>query len=200
MSTPYVGEIRLFSFQRIPTGWFACDGSLKAISNYDALFALIGTTYGGDGVNTFAVPDLRGATPIHQGSGSGLSTRIIGQTGGTETVNLLTAQIPQHSHAPVATSNSASTNTPGTSVVPGALTSGDTMYATDLTGNSQFTLSPTNAISMQGGNLPHDNRGRVLLHRMVWRLSVAQLIQANCSAPNGATAQSGEHYDHTFCR
>lgn len=75
MTTPYVGEIRLFAFSRIPSGWFACDGSLKPISEYEVLFVLLGTTYGGDGVTTFAVPDLRGQVPLHMGTGPGLSNR-----------------------------------------------------------------------------------------------------------------------------
>jgi microcystin-dependent protein len=72
MTTPYVGEIRLFGFPRIPTGWMACDGSLQSIANYQVLYTLLGTTYGGDGVTTFGLPDLRGQVPLHQGTGLGL--------------------------------------------------------------------------------------------------------------------------------
>ena len=91
MSTPYIGEIRMFGFgtRGAPNGWQACDGSLLPISEFDALFALIGTTYGGDGQTTFAVPDLRGRLPVHQGTGPGLSTYVIGQRAGTETVTVL---------------------------------------------------------------------------------------------------------------
>ena len=114
MTTPYVGEIRLFGFSRVPTGWFACDGSLQSIAEYQTLYTLLGTTYGGDGISTFAVPDLRGAVPVHQGTGPGLSPRPLGLFGGTESVTLSTDQIPAHQHTPNATSNSASTvNTPG---------------------------------------------------------------------------------------
>ena len=96
MSEPYVGEIRMFGFgsRGAPNGWQACDGSLLAIANYDVLFALIGTTYGGDGQQTFAVPDLRGRLPIHQGQGPGLSNYVIGQSAGTETVSVLPTQMP----------------------------------------------------------------------------------------------------------
>ena len=100
MSTPYIGEIRMFGFgtRGAPNGWQGCDGSLLPISEYDALFALIGTTYGGDGQVTFGVPDLRGRLPIHQGTGPGLSTYVIGQKAGTETVTVLPTQMPAHTH------------------------------------------------------------------------------------------------------
>ncbi len=156
MSTPFVGEIRLFGFQRIPTGWFACDGSLKPIAQYDVLFNLLGTTYGGDGVNTFAVPDLRGQVPLHQGTGLGLTPRVIGQAGGTEQVTLLSAQMPVHNHILTATNTAANASTPGPTVLPGALPSTDTMYGTDLSGSTTVTLAG-NAIGMQGSNQPHDN-------------------------------------------
>ena len=106
MAEPYLGEIRMFAFgtRGAPIGWQACDGSLLPISQNDALFALIGTTYGGDGQTTFAVPDLRGRVPVHQGTGPGLSTYVIGQRAGTETVTVLSTQMPAHTHTLVATS------------------------------------------------------------------------------------------------
>lgn len=156
MSTPFLGEIRLFSFPRIPVGWAACDGSLLPISNYDALYALLGTTFGGDGVNTFAVPDLRGRVPMHQGTGNGLSPRVIGQLDGTEGVTLIANQLASHTHTANVTKNNGSANAPGPSLLPGALTTTDTMYATDLTGAYTFTQAAS-AISVQGGSQPHDN-------------------------------------------
>lgn len=156
MSTPYVGEIRLFAFSRTPTGWLACDGSLQPISEYEVLFTLLGTTFGGDGVNTFSVPDLRGRIPLHQGTGPGLSPRVMGERDGTETVALISSQMPAHTHTANATKNSASATAPGPTVVPGALTTTDTMYATDLTGATTFTLA-ANAVSIQGGSVPHEN-------------------------------------------
>ena len=157
MSQPYIGEIRMFAFgtRGAPNGWQACDGSLLPISQYDALFALIGTTYGGDGQTTFAVPDLRGRIPIHQGTGPGLSNYVIGQMAGTETVTLLSTQMPAHTHTAVATTAAATTGTPGTGVLLGAV-SGQTMYATDITGATAFTLSPQ-ATGPAGGSQPHDN-------------------------------------------
>lgn len=154
MSTPYIGEIRIFGFQRVPAGWMSCDGSLLAISQYDVLFNLLGTTYGGDGQNTFALPDLRGQLPLHNGSGPGLTPRIQGEGGGSETVTLLPTQIPQHSHAFSATSLTATGTLPSTTVELGAA-SGDTLYATDL-GVATLSLAPGSTTS-SGGSQPHDN-------------------------------------------
>jgi microcystin-dependent protein len=98
MSNPYVGEIRLFAGNFAPQGWNFCDGSLLAISQNTALFALLGTTYGGNGQTTFALPDLRGRVPVHQGTGGGL-TGVMGQSGGTETVTLAATRLPGHTHA-----------------------------------------------------------------------------------------------------
>jgi microcystin-dependent protein len=95
---PYIGEIRLFAGNFAPAGWAFCDGSLLPISENETLFNLIGTIYGGDGQATFAVPDLRGRVPVGQGQGPSLSNRIIGETGGQETVTLTTANMPSHSH------------------------------------------------------------------------------------------------------
>src|SRR5881394_307932 len=99
MSNPYIGEIRMFGGNFAPNGWAFCDGSLIAISENDALFNLIGTTYGGDGQNTFALPDLRGRIPVHQGQGPGISQNYtIGEVAGVENVTLTTQQIPSHNH------------------------------------------------------------------------------------------------------
>ena len=153
MSTPYIGEIRLFGFSRVPNGWQACDGSLLPIAQYDVLFALVGTTYGGDGQTTFAVPDLRGRVPLHQGQGTGLTQRIMGEVAGVENVTLLPAQMPAHTHGLVATTLAANATTPGNAVELGSL-SGDTMYATDLAVNS-ITTNPSTTGT--GGTQPHDN-------------------------------------------
>ena len=155
MSTPYIGEIRMFGFGRTPNGWQACDGSLLAISQYDALFALIGTTYGGDGQTTFAVPDLRGRLPIHQGQSSGLDNYVLGERQGAESVTLLAPQMPLHTHTAVATTAAASSLTPGPSFLPGAV-SGDTFYATDITGATPVAMS-AQSTSLAGGSQPHEN-------------------------------------------
>ncbi len=150
MSNPYVGEIRMFGFNFAPVGWQACDGSLLAIAEYDTLFALIGTTYGGDGQNTFGVPDLRGRVPLHQGSGPGLSTYVIGQTGGTETVTLAANQI-DHTHALPVSSAAATSPSPALGVM--AADSLDPVYSA---GAPDVEMHPT-SVGVAGGNQPHEN-------------------------------------------
>ncbi|RBC45205.1 phage tail protein, partial [Xanthomonas oryzae pv. oryzae] len=103
MGTPFIGEIRMFGFGRTPQGWQACDGSLLQISEYEPLYVLLGTAYGGNGTSTFAVPDLRGRLPIHQGQGPGLSNYPLAQRAGTETVTLTELQMPAHTHTAQAT-------------------------------------------------------------------------------------------------
>src|SRR6187431_1092834 len=103
MAQPYVGEIRMFAGNFAPAGWMFCEGQLLPISENETLFQLIGTTYGGDGQSTFALPDLRGRLPIHQGT-----SFVMAETGGVETVTLTVNQIPQHSHTLLASSAIAS--------------------------------------------------------------------------------------------
>ena len=157
MSQPFVGEIRMFAFgnRGAPNGWQACNGSLLSIAEYEPLFTLIGTTYGGDGQSTFAVPDLRGRLPIHQGQGPGLSNYVIGQVSGTETVTLTTTQMPAHTHTVLATTAAATTGNITTAIIPGAV-SGETMYATDTTGGAAFTVAPA-SVTPAGGSQPHEN-------------------------------------------
>ena len=151
----YVGQIMLFAFAYPPEGWAVCNGQLLSIAEYDTLYSLIGTTYGGDGQSTFAVPDLRGRLPIHQGTGPGLSNRIIGERAGSETVTLTPSQMPAHTHAVVATSAIANSGAPGPTVLPGAVTN-QTQYVTDLTGAVPFSMS-SQAVSIAGGGQPHEN-------------------------------------------
>lgn len=107
MGTPYVGEVRLFAGNFAPLGWAICDGRLIPISENETLFNLIGTTYGGDGLSTFALPDLQGRVPLHMGQGPGLTPRVIGQQGGVEQVALSAAQMPAHAHTPYGSSAAA---------------------------------------------------------------------------------------------
>ena len=99
MAQPFIGEIRMWGGTFAPLGWIFCDGSLQPISQYDTLYALIGTTYGGDGQSTFGLPDLRGRLPIHMGQGSSLSSFRLGQTGGNANTTITQANLPSHSHA-----------------------------------------------------------------------------------------------------
>lgn len=152
MANPYVGEIRLFAGNFAPNGWALCQGQLMAIAENIVLFQLIGTTYGGDGQNTFALPDLSGRVPVHQGQGPGLSPRVIGEKGGTETVTLTAAQMPAHSHTLVASSAAAQA---------AAGPSGSVLAATSV--NLYDTNPPTTAmagaaIGPAGGSQPHENR------------------------------------------
>src|SRR6478752_7772156 len=112
MSQPFVGEIRMFGGNFAPAGWAFCNGQVLPISENDVLFNLIGTTYGGDGQETFALPNLQSRVPIHMGQGPGLSSYTIGEMGGTETVTLTTNQIPAHNHVPAANNGTGTSTNP----------------------------------------------------------------------------------------
>ena len=146
MAQPYVGEIRMFAGNFAPAGWMFCEGQLLPISEYETLFNLIGTTYGGDGQSTFALPDLRGRVPMHFGGGFTLA-----ETGGVETVTLTVSQIPSHTHALLATSSLATQQNVSPNVLAEA-----TLF------NPYINVAPTspmapNAVSPVGGSQPHDN-------------------------------------------
>ena len=155
MSNPFLGEIRMFAGNFAPRGWAFCSGQILAISQNDALFALLGTTYGGDGQVTFALPDFRGRIPIEQGQGPGLSPRTLGEQGGTETVTLISTQMPAHSHTLSVTSAAATAVTPGNTLLPGAI-SGDTFYVNNIAGNTMAPLSAA-MLGPSGGSQPHLN-------------------------------------------
>ncbi len=158
MVQPYVGEIRLFGGSFNPAGWKFCDGSLLPISEYDTLFNLIGTTYGGDGQSTFALPNLCGRLPLHMGTQAGITYQI-GEAAGVETVTLSTQQIPSHSHVPVASSAAGTlakpTNATYLSVTgPSGVQVGT--YQPYLAGGNQVQLS-NSSIQIAGGSQPHEN-------------------------------------------
>lgn len=151
MSDPYLGEIRVFGFSFAPLNWAFCHGQLVPIAENPALFMVIGTTYGGDGVNTFALPDTRGRIPIHQGQGLGLSSYVIGQSFGAESVTLTTPQLPSHGHTLLASVSGARTTTPTNNV----LGSGEAdIYNRDTTATLAASSS---AVAMSGGGQPHAN-------------------------------------------
>jgi microcystin-dependent protein len=157
MTQPFIGEIRWLPFSRTPTGWLPCDGSLTSIGQFDTLYSLIGTAYGGDGVSTFATPDLRGRVPIHQGTGQGLTPRVIGQSSGAETITLQSNQTG-HGHVLVATSNAATTTTPNadTPLSLAQVAAGDTLYCSGATTTLSATLG-SSSVSMIGVGTPHEN-------------------------------------------
>jgi microcystin-dependent protein len=148
MAQPYVGEIRMFAGNFAPAGWMFCEGQLLPISEYETLFNLIGTTYGGDGQSTFALPDLRGRIPIHFGNGFTLA-----ETGGAETITLTVSQIPAHSHAFLATSNTTASTSPTSNLGGVSNVFGVFPYGTDA---PRLNLAPS-SISPVGGSQPHDN-------------------------------------------
>ena len=150
MSNPYLGEIRMFAGSFAPAGWHMCDGALMPISENDTLFALIGTTYGGDGEETFALPNLQSRVPIHQGTGAG-STNIIGETGGVESVTLTVQQIPNHTHAMLGSTNTSTSPNPTSNVI-GKSTQVD-MFINAVPGDALAA----NAVTPVGGSQPHEN-------------------------------------------
>ena len=147
MSDPYIGEIRMFAGTFAPVGWAMCSGQTLAISENEALFNLIGTTYGGDGQTTFGLPDLQGRFPLHTGGAYPL-----GQQLGVETVTLTTQQIPPHNHLMIANSNNASTANAQGNVL--AQTPSYTPYIGGMQGNAPMS---NNAVTNDGGSQPHDN-------------------------------------------
>ena len=152
MMQPMVGEIRMFAGNFAPAGWAFCAGQPLPISENEVLFQLIGTTYGGDGEETFNLPDLRSRVPIHQGTGPDGTTYILGETGGVEEVTLTTQQIPVHNHALIATTQLGSVANPGGNILaqtPGAITP----YA-EL--DPEVNLN-NNAVGPVGGSQPHTN-------------------------------------------
>ena len=146
MAQPYVGEIRMFAGNFAPAGWMFCEGQLLPISENDTLFQLIGTTYGGDGQSTFALPDLRGRIPIHQGNGF-----ILAETGGTEEITLTVNQIPAHSHPLVASMAVANDQSPSLNIL--AQTGTFDGYQSSAPGAA---MAPQ-AIGSEGGSQPHTN-------------------------------------------
>jgi microcystin-dependent protein len=150
MSSPYIGEIRMFAGSFAPAGWAFCDGQQLPISENDALFTLIGTTYGGDGESTFMLPDLRGRAPMHQGTGSGLGTYVIGELAGVESVTLTTQQIPAHNHAWQASTGQGTSNTPANNV-----TASPPVMKLYRLGTPGDPMSPI--IQPAGGQQPHEN-------------------------------------------
>jgi microcystin-dependent protein len=156
MAQPYVGEIRMFAGNFAPVGWMFCEGQQLAISENETLYQLIGTTYGGDGQSTFHLPDMRGRVPMHQGTGPGLSGHGLGEALGVETVTLTVSQIPQHRHAPVATTNRASAAYTGKTGVL-ASTGGVKVYGLAGGGTSPMRQDGASLSSVAGGSQPHTN-------------------------------------------
>jgi microcystin-dependent protein len=148
MAQPYVGEIRMFAGNFAPAGWMFCEGQLLPISENETLFQLIGTTFGGDGEETFQLPDLQSRTPLHQGSGF-----VLAETGGAEEVTLNTSQIPIHTHPMIASTNVSQDTSPSGKIVGQVGGAGALPYIQDTTDTN---LSPQ-AVTITGGSQPHTN-------------------------------------------
>jgi microcystin-dependent protein len=149
MSQPFVGEIRMFGGNFAPAGWLFCEGQLLPISENETLFNLIGTTYGGDGQSTFALPDLRGRLPVHQGNGS-----VISEQAGVEQVTLTVQQVPAHTHALRASANVADSTVPGPTR---ALATADNATITPYGTDAPTTTLNLNSLGPSGGGQPHSN-------------------------------------------
>ena len=153
MADPFVAEIRIYGFNFAPTGWAQCNGQLLPLSQNTALFSLLGTTYGGDGKSTFALPNLQGSAPLHPGQGQGLSLYDLGQQGGAQFVTLLESEMPFHTHSVMASSD------------PGDLQVGSPVRAYARSGSgfgynsatSPLTAMAPQALGVAGGSLPHNN-------------------------------------------
>ncbi len=153
MADPFVAEIRIFPFNFAPKGWAFCDGQLLPLSQNTALFSLLGTTYGGDGKSTFALPDLQGNAPMHPGQGKGLSLYDLGQMGGSTDVTLLTSEIPMHTHTLQAFATPADLKEPQAGAV---LTRSNNGAVYNTTISNLVQMAPQ-ALTPAGGSLPHNN-------------------------------------------
>lgn len=155
MSDPFLGEIRMFGGNYAPRGWAFCNGQIMSISQNSPLFAILGVTYGGNGQSTFALPNMQGRTPMHWGTGAGLSPHSLGEMSGTETVTLLSTQMPAHNHQILAANEEGNNFTPGGNTLAGTTGSGGNA-------NTYFNGSPNTNLNLAsmgvaGGNQPHSN-------------------------------------------
>lgn len=164
MADPFIAEIRIFPYDVAPAGWAACDGQLMQIAQNTALYSLLGTTYGGNGATTFALPDLRGSAPVHPGQGPGLSPRSLGEAGGAESLTLAEGAMPAHTHALRAAIDPGDNSVPA-STVSLAPASGGIAYAAAA---NLVPMSPQ-ALASEGGGQAHDN----LMPYLTMRFNIA---------------------------
>ncbi len=159
--TPYLGQISMFGGNYAPQGWAFCNGQLLAINQYQALFSLLGTTYGGNGTQNFALPNLVSRLPVHVGQGLGLSSYALGQVGGADPVTITAQTMPGHTHTLNATQTQANATAIGTSVLPGKPTAGSDprFYAFQPSGQPALTMIALagGAVGNSGGSQPHTN-------------------------------------------
>jgi microcystin-dependent protein len=156
MSDQFVAEIRIFGFNFPPTGWALCNGQLMPISQNTALFSLLGTTYGGDGISTFGLPNLQGSAPLQQGQGAGLSNYYLGQVGGETAVSLLTTEIPSHNHTTGCLNGAGILTSPAGNVWASAKVGKQAENRYAAAPGAGPAMAP-NAIAPAGGGLSHNN-------------------------------------------
>lgn len=154
MADPFVAEIRIFPFNFSPNGWAFCDGQLLPISQNTALFSLLGTTYGGNGQTTFALPNMQGKAPMHPGQGPGLSLHFLGETAGSDTVTLLQTEIPGHTHTMRANDSDGTVPSPANNVSSGPGADRDLFWYKNGPPN---TTMRADASGINGGSVPHNN-------------------------------------------
>ena len=161
MADPFLGEIRMFSGNFAPRGWAFCDGQLLAIAQDSALFSILGTTYGGDGRTTFGLPDLRGRSPVHKGTGPGLANVALGEKGGAETTTLALNQIPSHTHTINARSDAATQAVPTNHLLARGADAQGGIIGNFTDETPDVTMAP-NMVGTAGGGQAVDNRSPYL--------------------------------------
>jgi microcystin-dependent protein len=154
MAQPYVGEVRLFAGNFAPAGWMFCSGQLLSIAENETLFQLIGTTYGGDGQNTYGLPNLQSRVPMHFGQGPGLPNYVLAEAAGTETVTLTVPQLPQHNHPEIASLNPGTSQNPTGNILARPTSTRPNLLA--YNSDSPVLMNPA-AVTSAGGNQPHQN-------------------------------------------
>ena len=163
MTEPYLGEIKMFGGNFAPRGYAMCNGQIMSIAQNTALFSLLGTTYGGDGVQTFALPNMQGRLPMNQGNGPGLTPRVIGEMSGSESVTLLSTQMPIHNHILNATSDTGNLPGPSNKALPAAPVNPSppppaTFYVVPGTSTMNVVPMAATSVGLDGGSQPHENR------------------------------------------
>lgn len=156
MDQPYIGQIMLFAGTFAPVGWLLCNGQLLSIAEYQALYTIVGTTYGGDGIQTFALPNLQGRIALHAGQGPGLTNRVQGESSGSESVTLTVNQIPAHTHPLFANSGGANATANGNAILSNRTNADGDLINEYSNGAPNTTLQPQ-SMSVTGGTQPHNN-------------------------------------------
>lgn len=156
MAQPFLGEIKLFAGNFQIRGWAYCDGRLLSISQNDALYTLLGTTYGGDGVNTFALPNLQSRVALHQGTGGGLTTRVLGEASGVENATVSQSQLPNHTHQTIALTGAATLTSPA-NALPAAPAAPALLYLSGSSTGNTDTPPNVASVTSAGNSIPHNN-------------------------------------------